>query len=239
MIIVDLHQGRKMSAAVTIPGRPDRVKQATELLGQCNVSELADLIVKRLEGHFIRDLPGPVRDEEPRAIFVEIAKAGSNPQLAENLRRAVADLLRAMSSQELSRSQVIGDVCYLCTALGASDAINPLATLVSRDDTALAHLKDCEDLRLRALRSLVGLLGWHQPSDPDPQLEHLFERLLHDPKYELLSLTALVGLWPERRIEFIDLASSGRSLEHRLRTSLRWAGFVRGEKAHSIKGQSS
>jgi hypothetical protein len=58
---------------------------------------------------------------------------------------------------------------------------------------------------------------------------------MQDPKYELLSLTALVGLWPEKRRELTELIgrrSAGRSLESRLKTSLRWAGFGRSAKSH-------
>jgi hypothetical protein len=236
--IMNQRKGRKMSAisALTASSRAESVIEAARVLAGCDVSHLASLIVRRLEGGIIAELPGVVRDEEPRSVFIELAAV--NPQLCESLQRAVVQLLDHIASQSVfEKPNVAGEICCLCTLLDASRGIDPLAKLVSRDDTALALLPDGEDLRLRALRSLVGLLGDRHATQPEASLATVFEHLLGDPKCGLLSLTALVGLWPERRSEFVRRSLLSPSDESRLDISLRWAGFI--SEAAQLKGQSS
>ena len=133
------------------------------------------------------------------------------------------------------KPHVAGEICFLCTSLDAPAAIAPLITLVSRDDAADISVADGEDLRLRAL---VGLLGYHQDLRYNPGFAAALEPLLRSPKYKILSLTALVGLWPERRSELTKLASLSPDEESSLELSLEWSGFRREQSGAQVTGRS-
>jgi len=181
--------------------------------------------MKRLESRSVDGLDGPLKDEAPSDIFIDVTKYGGNKALIQRLRQAAVSLLTRLASQpSLDHIQALGDICHMSTALGARDATLPLAHLMERKEAADALLPNGEDLRLRALRCVVGLLGAGLTAAPREAFQPSFESLLNNPKYRLLALIGLVGLWPERRTQFLARTSGGVS-ESELDEGLEWAGF--------------
>lgn len=225
-------------SAITAAPQLQSVSKAAQALARYDVTDLADVIVRRLEGQLLPQLPGVGRDEEARSIFVELADFAGTPELHENLRGAVVQLIDIIANQSaFENPQIAGDVCFLCASLDAPRAIGPLARMVSRDDLTSVFLPDGEDLRLRALRTLVALLALHKPSQGGEYLISVLEYTLGDPRYKILSLTALLGVWPEQREEFLKLAPLNPDDESRLNLSLQWAGFA--HETADLKGRRS
>lgn len=220
--MVDLNKGSQMSA-ITV-ARADRVAESAEILANFEENELACVIVRRLGGKAVEQLPPMARDEEPRSIFIEIARF--QPKLRETLRGALVQLLRQAAYREIEDPLIVGEICTLSAVLDAEQAMCPLVVLISNGDLSNVRLSDHEDLRLRALRSLVGLLGAHRSVEDAGELRTAMESLLGDKRYELLALAALVGLWPERRPELLGRAALTDVSE--LDLILEWAGFVAG-----------
>jgi hypothetical protein len=132
--------------------------------------------------------------------------------------------LRHATDREIEDPRIVGEICSLSAVLDAEQAIKPLIVLVANTDLSNVRLSDDEDLRLRALRSLVGLLGAHRSVEDAGELQTVLESLLGDKRYELLALAALVGLSPERRSEL--LARTAITDASELDLILEWAGFV-------------
>jgi hypothetical protein len=208
-------------SAITVT-RPERVAESAEFLANYEENELACIIVRRLGGEAVEQLPPMARDEEPRSIFIEIARF--KPKLRETLRAALVHLLRRAADREIEDPLIVGEICSLSAVLDAEQAIKPLIVLVASSDLSSVRLSDDEDLRLRALRSLVGLLGAHRSVEEAEELKTVLESLLGDKRYELLALAALVGLSPERRSELLGRAAIADVSE--LDLILEWAGFV-------------
>jgi hypothetical protein len=218
--MIDLNKGNQMSA-ITVT-RPDRVAESAEILANYRENELACVIIRRLGGEAVEQLPPVARDEQPRSIFIEIAR--SKPKLRETLRTALVHLLRHAADREIEDPLIVGEICSLSAVLDAEQAVKPLIVLVASSDLSNVRLSEDEDLRLRALRSLVGLLGAHRSLEDAGELERVLESLLGDKRYELLALAALVGLCPERRSELLGRAAVTDVSE--LDLILEWAGFV-------------
>lgn len=205
--------------------RVDLAKHVLSGLGREKL-ELEKAVWKRLRGEPQDiDLPGLARDEDPADIFLHVVKYTNERSLADLLRGACAHLLEAaLQSPHLEQDAVaIGELCYLSARIGASDAIEPLTVLVERKETSSFTVRTGEDLRLRALRSLVGLLASNRQRVDTQRHRRLFEECLRLPRYKKMALTGLVGLWPELKDEFVRDLSGDEA--RALKTSLAIAGY--------------
>ena len=185
--------------------------------------DLIDLVRARLTSGTKR-LPPLYHDEEPVDIFVDLA------DLYEDWRR---DLLRAVPellSKEVNnvpdnhiQIYFLAELCYLAARIGCLDALPMLRALVT-DERSTIPISEVESLRLRALRSMVGLLGlrasttspleylkdsrsYRVPDDWGPYREVLFFSL-NDPRLAVVALTGLIGLWPREREFFLRSTSA-------------------------------
>src|SRR5205807_2213031 len=131
--------------------------------------------------------------EDPTDIFIDVIDFGNSSELSNSLRSACGNLLKE-KIEPLGDPQAVGELCYLAARIGAEEAISPLTTLAQQE--AAAHiLFGGEELRFRALRSLAGLLAL-RPTKADDQHRKLFKKCLHEPAYQMIALTAILGLWP-------------------------------------------
>ena len=183
--------------------------------------DLANLIRSRLTT--ATNVPRPLhRDEEPVDIFVDLADLDETWR--NQLRVAVAKLLAeesTLKSQEPAQINLVGELCYLAARIGCTDARHSLQSLVT-NESATGLLNDVEDLRLRALRALVGLLGaFAQTSSPTirdspesptyriPQEWAPFRdaliSALKEPRLAVVALTGLIGLWPREKEAFLQM----------------------------------
>jgi len=170
-------------------------------------------------------LPALSRDEEPADIFVDLVEHNPQSSLASLLRQACQILLTEMAGRpHLTYSSQTGELCYLAARIGSLESVPALRTLVEHHEAPLAMVQTGENLRVRALRCLVGLLG-SAPASRD-EFQGFFERFLTEPGCELVALTGLLGLWPESRSEILSRLPAGFHLDETLlKASLTVAGF--------------
>jgi hypothetical protein len=180
--------------------------------------DLIDLIRARLTSGTDR-LPALHHDETPVDIFVDLASLYEDWR--RELLRAVPELLSKEIenvSPEPVQTYFLGELCYLAARIGCLDALPMLRALVA-DERAVGSLRETETLRLRALRSMVGLLGaYARDTAPVVYLkESLDYRVpdiwvpyratmfyaLSDPSLAVVALTGLIGLWPRERAFFL------------------------------------
>jgi hypothetical protein len=166
---------------------------------------LEALIDARLNGFRVpngNQLPPPAQDEDPADIFVDLAE--SDTAWREAGRTASTQLLSRWVAEferpDPDRVEALGELCYLVARIGNTGAMPQLEMLVTRkESTALLH--PGEDLRLRALRALVGLMGSGQ--GPFPQYRPVLTQSLADPKLALTALVGLIGVWPDEIDTFL------------------------------------
>lgn len=169
--------------------------------------DLESLIDARLSGAragYKWTLPPPGRDEDPADIFVDLAE--SDTLWRDALLGASTQLLlrwvEEFQSADANRVQALGELCYLAARIGNTAALPHLLKLVGRKDaTRLLH--PGEDLRLRALRALVGLLGAGgnvQINEYKPVLTEA----LSEPPLTVTALVGLIGLWPAETETFLQ-----------------------------------
>jgi hypothetical protein len=148
-------------------------------------------------------LPPLSRDEDPADILVDLAEGDS--RWRDSLRAAAAQLLSLWANDfdpgDSNRVAALGELCYLAARIGSTEALEPLRILASRTD-ATGLVAPGEHLRLRALRALVGLLGFAENVRANDYRETLLEAL-GEPPLALTALTGLVGLWPSEREDFL------------------------------------
>lgn len=173
------------------------------------------------------------RGEEPADIFVDYVAycdRTARALVAEHMRKACSTLIAEHVERDDFHSDpklaALGELCYLASRISSKPAMYPLRSLAERCPPAL-KLPDDEPLLNLALRALVGLLGHFQQGVEREDFRAVFEHNLMNPGCQMICLTALVGLWPERRDRLIgDLRREGYKIEDRdLSTSLELAGF--------------
>ena len=167
-------------------------------------ANLGDLIAGRLRGTRTI-LPAPTRDEDPGDIFVDLAERSE--VWRRELGTAGAGLLARwvddLSPSDAGQVAAVGELCYVMARIGSRAALDPLRRLVS-DKRATGLVAPGEDLRLRALRALVGLLAAEHPGDQRAYRDVLIDAL-GEPRLALTSATGLIGLWPEDRDTFLKM----------------------------------
>ncbi len=198
-----------------------RVPRAAAVLKSLSSQEISRLITARLARRFEEEggLPPCQKDEEPTAIFVDVIKFAQDSSLANNLRFACVQALRRIGFDPSPNAELLGDLCYLAAAIDARESVDVLPTFIENPAIGELRLGNGETIRLRALRSLIGLLA--AAPCRSPGLKALLEELLEHQRYRMLALTGLIGLWPEERGRY-SLAGIDENL---LRLNLELAGF--------------
>jgi hypothetical protein len=180
--------------------------------------DLIDLIRARLI-FGTSGLPALHHDEAPVDIFVDLADLYEDWR--RELLRAVPELLSKeieFITREPAQTYLLAELCYLAARIGCLDARDMLRALVA-DERATGLISETEDLRLRALRSLVGLLGAYARNsapaiyEKESKIYRVPEEwvryratmfyALSDPKLAVMALTGLIGLWPRERAFFL------------------------------------
>ena len=213
-----------MASASAAPARSPRMAQALAFLSELEPKRFPEVVLARIRGTGDLPLPRLARDEKPVDIFVDVAERGSTPHVADSLRAASATLLGEFVGGDLvSHAPVVSELCYLAARIGSFQALDALRILAQREDAAMPTPTPGEDLRLRALRCLVGLLG-SAPRLPDPErFKAVLEQCAQSPNYKLIAMTGLIGMWPEYKNRG-ELPSLGID-EALLNVSLTVAGF--------------
>jgi hypothetical protein len=170
---------------------------------------LAQAIETRLLGHRDDVLPPPSGGEDPADLFVDLAE--KDPDWKASLQAAVAALLSNWIGpptvevghrwDDSAKLRALGELCYLAARIGSVDAIDPLRILVE-EEGATGLVAPGEDLRLRALRALVGLLG-DAPDSVAHKCRHALIAALAEPRLAVSALIGLIGLWPEEANDFL------------------------------------
>jgi hypothetical protein len=210
----------------------ERVPRAIAILHTLDTSEVSQVMVARLACQRDRErgLPPRERDEDPAAIFIDVIRCTSDLEFANKLRFSCVDALRQVSFEAAPSPDVLGSLCYLAAAMRALEALDVLPGMVTRNGSEQMLLRDGEPVRSRALRALIGLLACDPARASQTarsfDLRGLFENLLAEPKYQILALTGLIGLWPNRRQEFINMLPLGQVELRRVNVSLELAGFA-------------
>lgn len=189
---------------------------------------LRDVLWARMGGPATtHQLPRMSRDERPADVLVDIVELDPSSQLADRIRAACTDLLSVFAhAPELPDAAAISELCYLSARVGADKAVDSLRVLAERPDAVVAAIPGGGDLHLRALRSLVGLIGLHRDRHCTDTYRRFLLACLAHPGCELLALTALIGLWPEDRAEFESKVQAGYRLDaNLLDVSLEVAGL--------------
>jgi hypothetical protein len=221
------HEQGPMASASATPALSPRLAQARAFLSPLDPEQVAGVIAARIRESEGLPLPRLSRDERPVDIFVDIVEYGGDEALSTHLREAGARLLARMVEDSAGRNLLpnvasLSELCYLSARIGALDALESLRALSSREDAAVPTPASGEDLRLRALRCMVGLLGSHPDRSDRDRYREVLERCLDVPGYELIALTGLVGLWPGYK----EVGRQGRNVDEKLlNTSLAVAGF--------------
>lgn len=178
-------------------------------------------------------LPALHRDEAPVDIFVDLADLYEDwrrellraiPNLLSN---AVPEFLNKESKENSpAETYFLGELCYLAARINCLDALDMLRALAA-NERATGLVSATETLRLRALRSMVGLLNAFASTTPCviyqkknsadeistyrvpeawvPYRRTLFEAL-NDPRLAVVALAGLIGLWPRERAFFLRSA---------------------------------
>lgn len=186
-------------------GRPSLESIAMWLASQ-NTGYLEDILERRLRRLPTWGLPPLARDEDPADIFIDscewLREKGST---VIQLQEACKIVANRWSSQTEFRWQPepLGELLYLCGRIGVQGAIDAIAKVLNRNDLVGLTLPGGEDLQLRALRSLCGLLV-HSKLDERESYRSLLERALDNPQHLRMALSALVAFWPGAREGFLS-----------------------------------
>jgi hypothetical protein len=161
------------------------------------------LIVSRLTGEPETGLPGLSGDEQPVDILVDLADL--DQEWRGPLQGAVAGVLRqrvpGFEPDDEAETRLLGELCYLAARIGSTAALVPIGMLAGNVQ-ATGLVAPGEHLRMRALRSYVGLLGATPNSQGVADRAMLMTALL-EPPLAVVALTGLIGVWPGERENFL------------------------------------
>jgi hypothetical protein len=175
-------------------------------LAKFTQKEMEPLVERRLLRLPADPLPALERDEEPSDIFVD-----SFHWLAEKrrvewtvLQDACGGLAERWSGGEAARirarPEFLGELFYLCARVAATAAMPSIANTLRREDLGPVLIASGEELKLRALRSLVGLL--HVVSaDVRNAYQPLLRAALREPQNRAVVVTAFLAYWPDLKRE--------------------------------------
>ena len=187
-----------------------------------SLPDLMNLIKWRLTG-VPTVLPPLHRDEEPVDVFVDLAEL--DPRWRDDLQTAVAKLLATevanVGLEDPSRSHLLGELCYLAARIGSEEALDSLRSLVA-SERATGLIGPGEDLRLRALRAFVGLLGTAGRMQTNDD-RNVLTAALAEPRLAMVALAGLIGLWPDEAETFLRVVSADIQYGELLELSIRLA----------------
>ncbi|HTU43588.1 MAG TPA: hypothetical protein VMF91_00900 [Bryobacteraceae bacterium] len=204
------------------------LSQAVRALANLDSASVAEAVWIRLMGDAEAfGLPALHPQEERVAIFVQVYEYGDNGQVNRNLRQACVSLLdqhkETVYGEDLSQRWALGEVCYLSARIQSLNALKPLLEIafLSRH----FNTGERESFLRRVLGSLIGILGSVRGGGPGnvEQATRIFEECLELENCRLLALTGLIGLWPERRSEYLGRVPIN---EEDLDVNLTLAGFL-------------
>jgi hypothetical protein len=206
-----------------------RIRRTIRQLSGASAEELSSLVWDRLRRVPQPNLPPVEREEYPADLFIDLVRAVKDTDDAF-LSRRVADACAGLIERELASEHfkdvaALGELIYLAGRIEAHTALEPLAQLASHKDAG-TYLPNRETIRLRSLRSLVGLLAAHPEKARDSHRQ-ILERYLMEPSCTYTAMTALIGLFGVSRSSLIErLRNSTISInEDVLDLNLRVAGF--------------
>src|SRR5205807_7193424 len=164
--------------------------------------DIASLVIARLARDTAnqRGLPACRQAEEPTSIFIDVIRFETGYAIAEKLRFGTLQALRKVGAQDAPDAGVLGDLCYLAAAIGAHESIDVLPAIIRRPDSEHLTLWTGETIRCHALRALIGLLA--DSRCRSAEIKALLRELCLDPRYRVLALTGLIGLWPDEAHQY-------------------------------------
>lgn len=202
-----------------------RVMSAVRVLAHISQRELMSTISERIHGRATMGLPPLMKEEEPTSIFVDAVDYGGDETLNRELRSVCGIMLKDVCRSGVADKALAGELCYLAAAINSTEALSPLSCLAAQANASDIELPSGQDLRVSALRALVGLLASSRESLGSLQsYRPLLEYCLGQPRCQFLALTGLVGLWPESKATFVGMLSEALD-ERKLDTALVVAGF--------------
>jgi hypothetical protein len=206
---------------MTVP-RPTLVTIA-ERLGMVDAIQLEAIVARRLSRQWVDELPALTRDEDPADILIDsyaVQQEGNAPLLKlENACVSLAERWARISALDVRRMpEPVGELHYLCARIGAVHATPSIAHVAEREDLSGVLLPGGEDLQLRSLRCLAGLLSL-APRYTRQEFQRVFQKAIDVPQHTLIALTALAAFDPENREKYEQLARSRAplALENALR----------------------
>lgn len=184
--------------------RPELGELAARLV-DLDDETLQNIVRARLFRESVEELPRLGRDEDPADILVDLAewlreRDYAWPQLTDacaRLAEASPDAYRVRA-----RPGPLGELHYLCARIGAVKARHGIAQVIRRADLRGILLPAGEDLQLRALRCLTGLLA-QITRDEREEFLPLFTEALEVPQHLPIALTALVAFDPDGRDGYV------------------------------------
>ncbi len=141
--------------------RPTLPEIATGLAG-LDVAKLEGLVERRLCREAVEALPKLARDEDPADILVDShAWLREHDRSWDQLGQVCTVLAERWADAPAvrNRPEPLGELHYLCARVGALEARGAIARAVRREDLRGVLLPGGEDVQLRALRCLAGLLA--------------------------------------------------------------------------------
>ena len=167
--------------------------------------EIDALVEARLRGDiggYAGQLPPLGRDEDPADIFIDLAHTSDSwmEALQATTPGLMATWLEQFQPAGENLAQALGELCYLAARVWITNCLPQLAALARRPDATVLQ-RPGEDLQLRALRSLVGLL--EEAGDRAFEYRGLLEGALEEPRLALTALIGLIGVWPDEAVTFL------------------------------------
>ena len=185
--------------------RPALGELAARLVDFDMDERLENVVRARLFREPVEDLPRLGRDEDPADILVDLAEwVRERDYEWTPLSDACARLAETWADPNWvwTSPEPLGELHYLCARIGAVKARHGIARVIQRADLRGILLPGGEDLHLRALRSLAGLLA-HVARDEREEFLPLFTEALDVPQHLPIALTALVAFDPDGRDEYV------------------------------------
>lgn len=180
--------------------RPSLEELASRLV-ELDMDRLESIVRARLLREPVAQLPPLSRDEDPADILIDLAdwlreRERAWAQLDEACAR-VADMWAGLYQRWIP-PEAMGELHYLCARIGAVDARHGIARVIRREDLRGILLPAGEDLQLRALRCLAGLLARIAREERNEFLP-LYIEALAVPQHLPIALTALAAFDPDGR----------------------------------------
>jgi nucleoid DNA-binding protein len=217
----------RMPSSVSVQARifsagSARIAEALAVACDLELPELANLIWNRLTDNGDERLSLGI-GESPVRIFIDLARYGNRPDLADRIRLACRDLMIQEWRRDLNVN--VSAMAELCTLAFRSEAIlciQPLADMLEAL-TCNQWKTEFKDLSLRALKSFGGLLAL-RPDLKTQRYRAICEEFLNHCEQQRIALTILLTVWPHDRDYFVSkLPESKQHVAEELTNDLQLA----------------